>query len=102
MRKMSIYSGVATRSLRRVSEVKAGWVLRKRRSHTVTDWVPPIDTAHDILYVGSATGLTVDRKVMMEHAEPGCGNIVEQFWNHSLLLAQGNMGHAGYNLLLQW
>lgn len=64
-------------------------------------WVPPIDNAKDVLFM--ATDDNSFEMTSLTHAYPGCGGIVEQFGdNHTLLLAQGAMGHPGYNLLLQW
>ena len=65
------------------------------------DFTPPLDRAKDLLLLGNSDGTFDD--VWMEHEEPGCGYMVEQFGsNHTLLLAQGSDGKSGHNLLLQW
>ncbi|GKZ00492.1 hypothetical protein MPSEU_001001700 [Mayamaea pseudoterrestris] len=75
-------------------------------------WVPPIDTAYDLLFVGKRAGakpgMIRDQKafevVRQNIRIPGCGGqVVEQFGNnHTMILAQGDFGHAGYNSILTW
>jgi len=62
------------------------------------------DLGKDFLFVGdpSSPGSKY-QKIEMQHEEPGCGSLVEQFGsNRTLLLAQGTMERWGNNLLLQW
>ncbi|HEY7775918.1 MAG TPA: VCBS repeat-containing protein, partial [Kineobactrum sp.] len=65
------------------------------------EFVPPIDSAQDILLIGNenAPDYTPFR---LEHALPGCGGLVEPWDNHSLIVAKGNFVQPGYNLLLEW
>jgi hypothetical protein len=68
---------------------------------------PPIDTAPDLLFVGNSSNRASEQlsftEVVLTHAEPGCGSLAETFGNNrTMLLAQGNMGRWGNNLLLQW
>jgi FG-GAP-like repeat len=76
-------------------------------------YVPPLDEAHDFLLVakknssssfgGDNAALPLSFQVVtMDHAEPGCGFMVERFHNHSLLLAQGSRDRLGHNLLVEW
>lgn len=70
------------------------------------EFVPPADNANDILFVGkvspnSNTNLIYE-KVFMDHAEPGCGNLVRPFGQKQLLLTQGNFVRPGYQLTLAW
>ena len=65
------------------------------------EWTPDYDLAHDILFLGSASGTFTS--IEMNHSEPGCGGMVQRFGNNrTMILAQGTMGHPGHNLLLQW
>jgi len=64
-------------------------------------FVPDRDVAADLLLLGSESGDFTE--VVMQHSEPGCGSMVELFGNnHTMILAQGNNGRPGHNLLLQW
>jgi len=66
------------------------------------DYIPPVDEAPDLLLVGSAPVLGFT-EVVMDHAEPGCGTLVELFGNNrTMILAQGDFDQVGHNLLLQW
>jgi hypothetical protein len=65
-------------------------------------FVPPLDVAHDFLFIGQSTYQPSFEIVRMNHSEPGCGFMVERFQNNSLLLAQGTRDRPGHNLLLEW
>jgi FG-GAP-like repeat len=65
-------------------------------------FVPPLDEAHDFLFLGQSSDEPSFEIVTMEHAEPGCGFMVERFQNKTLLLAQGTRDRPGHNLLLEW
>jgi len=68
------------------------------------NWMPPIDTAADLLLVGGKyNGKLGFRKIKMDHRRPGCGGIVRRYGSSKrLLLAQGRPIHLGHNLLLEW
>jgi len=68
-------------------------------------WVPPVDNAADVLLVGRINnrGRLRHDRVSMDHALNGCASYVEQFGNNrTMILAQGNRNHAGYQYLLKW
>lgn len=69
--------------------------------HPPSDFVPPIDSAQDILLIGNkkAPYFTPFR---LEHTLPGCGGLIDRWSDHSLILAKGNFTQPGYNLLLEW
>ncbi|UHD14505.1 FG-GAP repeat domain-containing protein [Thiocapsa bogorovii] len=64
-------------------------------------FVPPIDKAQDLLFLGESVSSSYT-PLRLEHAFPGCGGIVEEWNQHSLILAQGNFAKPGDNLLLEW
>jgi hypothetical protein len=74
------------------------------------DFVPPLDTARDVLLVGNHNNAYDDGSPLplfvrhdMEFAEPGCGSLVQTFGNgRTMILAQGSQDRSGHNLLLQW
>lgn len=70
------------------------------------DWVAPLDEARDVLFIGKGYQENLEDRfvsVIMEHTLPGCGFLVEQYGNNkTLLLANGDEGHPGTNVLLQW
>jgi FG-GAP-like repeat len=93
--------------------------LLGRGNQPPASYVPPLDEAHDFLLVAqknsSLSSLSLSsfggnavvpllsfQVVTMDHAEPGCGFLVERFQNHSLLLAQGSRDRLGHNLLVEW
>lgn len=66
--------------------------------------MPPRDTARDILLVGQIDDFEPFVAIQMEHRQPGCGSIAQSFGGEgkAMVLAQGDMGHPGYHLLLEW
>ena len=66
-------------------------------------FTPPMDTAPDLLLVGTPNQSEAFNPINMTHAEPGCGSFVETFGdNRTLVLAQGTRDRPGDNLLLHW
>lgn len=63
------------------------------------DFTPPKDLAKDLLLIQH---LDWWEEVWMDHAEPGCGWLVEPFGEQTLALAQGTTSRYGYGLLLDW
>lgn len=78
----------------------------KIRPYPPDDWTAPLDEANDFLYMNMGFQPKKAKrfnKVIMEHQLPGCGFIVEQFGNNrTLVLANGDEGHAGTNAILSW
>jgi hypothetical protein len=76
------------------------------------DFVPPLDTARDVLLLGNYNNAYDDGSSLplplfvrhdMEFVEPGCGSLVQTFGNgRTMILAQGSQDRSGNNLLLQW
>lgn len=70
-----------------------------------SNWTPPIDTVADLLILGKTSNgkYKAEQLIPMEHAEPGCGWMVERFGNgRTMILAQGTGNRPGHNLILQW
>lgn len=65
------------------------------------DVVPDLDNAHDVLFLGTQ-GSVPYKKVVMDHAQPGCGNIAQRWDDRTMLLGQGAFDNPGYQLLLEW
>jgi FG-GAP-like repeat len=63
--------------------------------------VPQRDNAHDILFLGTGQSVAF-KKVVMDHAQPGCGNIAQRWDDRTMLLGQGAFDNPGYELLLEW
>jgi hypothetical protein len=63
--------------------------------------IPPLDKARDVLLLGNnrRTRFTI---VQMQHSRPGCGSIVQRWDARTMLLAQGDFNHPGFDLLLEW
>lgn len=70
------------------------------------EWVPPIDTAKNVLLVRQRTTKGVRfRQVQMNHKLRGCGGTVRKFrvdGKTQLVVAKGRWVHAGYHYLLDW
>lgn len=70
------------------------------------DWIAPLDQAQDLLLVGRGFQLEKNdrfEKVILDHQIPGCGFIAKQFGNNkTMILANGDEGHAGTNVILNW
>lgn len=74
-----------------------------------SDWVPPVDEASDLLFVGGfrterdeGEKLTF-RSVPMREKLRGCGWWTWKFGNqHTLVVAEGRIIHSGYSYLLEW
>jgi hypothetical protein len=68
------------------------------------DFVPPVDRANDLLFMGTRnSGKQAFRRKNMRHAYPGCGWLVQKFGDDkTMVLAQGNNGHPGHNMVLKW
>jgi hypothetical protein len=65
-------------------------------------FTPPLDRAHDILFVGRKNKDLSYNRVKMLHALPGCGFIAQKWDDQTMLLGQGSWDSAGYSLLLNW
>jgi FG-GAP-like repeat len=69
------------------------------------NWTPPIDHVADLLILGKTGNGTylAEHFIDMDHAEPGCGWMVERFGNdRTMILAQGTGNRPGHNMILQW
>jgi hypothetical protein len=69
------------------------------------DWTPPVDYVADLLILGKTGNGTylAEHFIDMDHAEPGCGWMVERFGNgRTMILAQGTGNRPGHNMILQW
>jgi FG-GAP-like repeat len=65
------------------------------------DVVPTRDAAPDILFLGTRESVRF-KKVVMAHAQPGCGNRAQRWDDRTMLLVQGSFDNPGYQLLLEW
>lgn len=66
--------------------------------HIRCTFLLPINEAPDLFPVGSAPGLGFS-EVLMYHAEPGCGTLVELFGNkRTMILGQGDFDQVRHNL----
>ncbi len=70
------------------------------------DWTAPLDEAQDFLLIGRGFQENENdrfERVAMEHKLPGCGFIGKTFGNKkTMILANGDEGHAGTNAILSW
>lgn len=77
----------------------------KKGNQPPSNWTPPIDPVADLLILGKTSDGTyaAEQSISMDHAEPGCGWMVERFGNgRTMILAQGTGNRPGHNLILQW
>ena len=66
-------------------------------------YIPPLDTAPDLLFMNTGGVAPKFMTVAMEHRVPGCGFYIEPFGSNStLLLSHGNNRRPGQNVILQW
>lgn len=76
------------------------------RPYPPYEWVAPSDLANDLLFMGMEyTDKKLKRfdKVVMEHVLPGCGYIARRFGDdRTMILANGDEGHAGSSAILKW
>jgi len=61
------------------------WVKPWNGAWPDDSFIPDVDEAADVLLIGSAPGLGFT-EVEMEHAEPGCGSMVELFGNNRTMI----------------
>lgn len=78
----------------------------KIRRYPPSDWAAPLDEAQDILLIGKGWQANEEdhfEKIIMNHKLRGCGSIAKVFGdNKTMILANGNAGHAGSNAILTW
>jgi FG-GAP-like repeat len=67
-------------------------------------FVPPLDLAKDLLFVGQRRGAATPYvRYTMNHAQPGCGWIAKR-WDrpNTMLLQQASFNQRGYSMILEW
>jgi FG-GAP-like repeat len=84
-----------------VDETKGKYCFHHGVKRLPPDVVPPRDTAPDLLFLGTRESVPFKR-VVMDHAQPGCGNFAQRWDDRTMLLAQGSFDNPGYQLLLEW
>lgn len=70
------------------------------------NWVPPVDSAQDIVLIGSrdkGTGRVAFKSVKINFPGRGCGSLVKRFGSfQKLIVTKGRNMHSGYNYLYEW
>jgi len=78
----------------------------KTKRYPDASFVPPLDTAPDVVLVGGPAGTSggvTFTKVEMSHQGRGCGGMVEKFGNdRTLMLVEGDFFHPGFSYSLEW
>jgi FG-GAP-like repeat len=66
------------------------------------EFMPPVDQAHDVLFVGRLDRSQPFVPVTMKHALPGCGSFAQRWDKRTMLLSGGSFTNAGFSMLLEW
>lgn len=70
--------------------------------HPPEGWVPPLNKAKDLLFVGRLDEMKFSKKTI-KIPKVGCGTRVQTFGNnHTLVLSQAQVQRQGQTFLLQW